>query len=89
MSFYLAPVCNANDVLENPQLKDRGFFVNVEHPELDTTITYPGPFIKLSNNPITLRKRPPLIGEHNDEIYRQELGLSPESLTALKGAGVI
>jgi formyl-CoA transferase len=37
----------------------------------------------------TIRRRAPLIGEHNQEIYKGELGLSDEELGILKQAAVI
>jgi formyl-CoA transferase len=61
----------------------------LEHPELGSTIVYPGPSLKLSETPLSLRRRAPLIGEHNEEIYLGELGLSVERLEALKQIGVI
>ncbi|MDD5288063.1 MAG: CoA transferase [Dehalococcoidales bacterium] len=66
--ILLAPIANSRDVYENPQLQARDFWVKVQHPELKTTVTYPGPFLKLTETPITYRRRPPLIGEHNEEI---------------------
>ncbi|MDD5288457.1 MAG: CoA transferase [Dehalococcoidales bacterium] len=66
--ILLAPFADARDVYENPQLQTRDFWVKVPHPELNTSVTYPGPFLKLTENPITYRRRPPLIGEHNEEI---------------------
>jgi crotonobetainyl-CoA:carnitine CoA-transferase CaiB-like acyl-CoA transferase len=87
--LFLAPVSNARDLLANPQLKSREFWAEVPHPELDVVVTYPGPFAKLSETPIKLRRRAPLIGEHNEEIYGKELGLPSERLSALKQAGVI
>ena len=38
---------------------------------------------------VGLRRRPPLIGEHNREIYLDELGLSVEELIGLRRGGVI
>jgi benzylsuccinate CoA-transferase BbsE subunit len=84
-------LCPANDpktLLEDPQLRARAFWQEVEHPELNRSITYPGGFIKCSEVPITIRRRPPLIGEHNLEIY-EELGLSREELVILKHGNVI
>ena len=37
----------------------------------------------------SIRRRAPLIGEHNLEIYEKELGLSRQQLTVLKESGVI
>jgi formyl-CoA transferase len=63
--------------------------VNVEHPELGASIAYPGPFLKASRTPPVIRRRAPLIGEHNDEVYRYELGLSEEEMGTMHLAGVI
>jgi crotonobetainyl-CoA:carnitine CoA-transferase CaiB-like acyl-CoA transferase len=85
----LYPVSTTADLIESPQLAARGYWVEVEHPELGTTITYPGAFVSASEAPPRIMRRAPLIGEHNQEIYEQELGLSKEQLLALKQAGVV
>jgi len=87
--LFLAPVNDIEDVLENPQLKSREFWVKIEHPELGDAFTYPGPFVKMSRTPVTVRRRAPLIGEHNIEIYRDELGIPADELIVLKQARVI
>jgi len=85
----LYPVATTADMMEDPQLAARKFWVDVEHPELDTAITYPGAFGHCSETPPRISRRAPLIGEHNLEIYQDELGISREKLTILKEAGVI
>ncbi|MFC2014488.1 CaiB/BaiF CoA transferase family protein [Chloroflexota bacterium] len=85
----LYPVATADDMPENIQLIARGFWVEVEHPELGTTITYPGAFATTSEAPPRISRRAPLIGEHNEEIYGEELGISKEQLVVLKQGGVI
>ena len=85
----LNKVCDSADTVSNVQLRARQFWVNIEHDELDDTITYPGAFAKFSLTPIEARHRAPLIGEHNDDIYRKELGLSKHQLAALKANGTI
>ena len=85
----LYPVATTDDMLENAQLAARGFWEEVEHPELGTTITYPGSFANSSEISPRISRRAPLIGEHNQEIYEQELGISKEKLVTLKQAGVI
>lgn len=84
----LYPVSTTADMLENPQLIARDFWKKIEHPELKTTITYPGPYVIASETPIEILRRAPLIGEHNQEIYG-ELGISKEKLVILKQAEVI
>ena len=85
----LFPLNTAADILDSPQLASRGFFTELEHPELGTTIPYPGAFGKFSEVSPGVSHRAPLIGEHNREVYEQELGLSREELLTLKQAGVI
>jgi len=85
----LYPVNTAKDLLGDKQLAARNFWVRVEHTELDDSLIYPGPFTKLSESSCAIQRRAPLIGEHNEEIYEKELGLSRENLFILKQAGVI
>jgi len=87
--IMLYPVAAANDMAESPQLAARDFWTNVEHPELGTTIRYPCKFNNASETPPVISRRAPLIGEHNEEIYRNELGISAESLARMKKDGVI
>ena len=86
----IAIPCNsAKDVVENPQLNIRNFFVDVNHPELDEVIKYPGAPYRFAKTPWRIKRRAPLIGEHNNEIYKKELGLTSKEMAALKGQGVI
>ncbi|MDY6907713.1 MAG: CoA transferase [Chloroflexota bacterium] len=93
--FRLAPMNTVKDVLEFPQFLHRGFFVQVEHPELGETLTYPGFPIKMWGPgqepvaPYRVQRRAPLLGEHNSEVYEKRLGMSPEELVLLKNHGVI
>jgi crotonobetainyl-CoA:carnitine CoA-transferase CaiB-like acyl-CoA transferase len=87
--LFLAPVNDTGDLLENLQLKSRDFWVKLDHDELKDSITYPGPFVKMSETPVTVRHRAPLIGEHNMVIFHKELGISESDLLALKQAGII
>ncbi len=88
-NIQLYPVTTAKDIVEDTQLRAREFWVEVEHPELETSILYPGPFVKFSKTPLQKWGRPPRIGEHNREIYQKELQLSTEELIALSQGGVI
>ena len=87
--FMVAPVSTPKDVVENPQLQERGFWVKVEHPELGCELTYPGTFYKSSEVEFKVQQRSPVIGEHNLEIYEEELGFSRDETIRLKQAGVI
>jgi benzylsuccinate CoA-transferase BbsE subunit len=85
----LYPVSTPADMLESRQLEARNFWQEVEHPELGTSITYPGAFVNASEAPPRISRRAPLIGEHNQEIYEEELGISKKELLILKQSGVI
>lgn len=87
--IMLYPVATTKDILESRQLATRGYWIELEHPELGTTITYPGAFFKTSQTPYTIWRRAPLIGEHNQAIYEKELGLSKKELSILKKDGII
>ena len=82
----IAPYLTASEVYSSPQQRERGFFVEVDHPEAGT-LDYAGLPFRLVETPEQLR-RAPLLGEHNAEVY-QALGYSPEEMTALARAEVI
>jgi benzylsuccinate CoA-transferase BbsE subunit len=77
------------DIVESRQLRFRKYFQDVRHDALDDTLVYPGPPYRLSDTPAAIRRRPPRIGEHNEEVYCGELGLSKEELAALEAARAI
>jgi benzylsuccinate CoA-transferase BbsE subunit len=87
--IMLCPVNTSKDILENAQLKDRQFWVEIHHPELSADIMYTGAFARLSETPLKIKRRAPLIGEHNLEIYQDELGYSESELKYLQCSGVI
>jgi benzylsuccinate CoA-transferase BbsE subunit len=87
--IQLYPVFTAADMLAFPQLSIRNFWEEVKHPELGETITYPGAIAKLEEGECGLRRKAPLIGEHNEEIYVNELGMSKKDLMLLKQTGNI
>lgn len=77
------------DVMEDPQLKERKYFVKVDHPELGEAITYAGAPFESDELSWKYYRRAPFIGEHNLEIYGKELGLSQQEMAILKEGGVI
>jgi crotonobetainyl-CoA:carnitine CoA-transferase CaiB-like acyl-CoA transferase len=87
--IMLNKVCDVADTLTSEQLQARDFWVNLEHEEIQGVLTYPGAFAKFSLTPIKINRRAPLIGEHNNDIYVGELGLSESQVTALKAHGII
>jgi crotonobetainyl-CoA:carnitine CoA-transferase CaiB-like acyl-CoA transferase len=76
-------------LVEDPQLNARGFFTTVDHPELGKSFRYPGGPFFFTTTPWRISRRPPLLGEHNQEVYRDELGLSEQQVRELERTGVI
>lgn len=85
----LYPLSTIKDVTESPQLTFRNYWQELEYPELGTSITHPGIYFKSTELTPRIRCRAPLIGEHNEEVYQNELGLSKEELATLKQKGII
>jgi benzylsuccinate CoA-transferase BbsE subunit len=76
-------------LLDDEQLRARGYFVSVDHPELCRSFRYPGAPYVFGDSPWRVYRRPPLTGEHTGEILRQELGLSSDDVAALVAGGII
>jgi len=85
----ISPMRTVGDLPQDPQLKDRGYWTSVEHEELEDTIVYPGRPYTLAETPWQVQRRPPMIGEHNHDVYCGELGLSPQELNSLSQVGAI
>ena len=68
-------ISTPEDLAKNPQLEARHWYQDLEHDHLGARVRYPGPPYRLSETPWSLRRRPPLPGEHTDEI-RAELGVN-------------
>jgi benzylsuccinate CoA-transferase BbsE subunit len=85
----LMPVNDARSVVEDIGLKQREYFVDVNHPELGSAFKYPGAPYRLSETPWKIYGRAPLIGEHNAEIYVKELGYDLKQIEQLKQDGII
>jgi len=89
MGFPWASVSGLREVAESPQLRERGFFVPIDHPELGTAILYPRlPYI--CTPPMNMKqRRAPLIGEDTARVLQGEVGLSDEELQKLARQGTI
>jgi len=70
-------------LLDDAHLHDRGFWKEVEHPELGRSFVYPGEAAIYNGSQWRISRRAPLIGEHNTEIFCDELGLSLGELSVL------
>ena len=82
------PVHTIGEVAESEHLQAREFWAEVEHPELEEPVRLPGAPYKLSESPWAIRVRPPLLGEHTDEVL-SEVGVGRPTLARLRRAGVV
>jgi len=83
-----SPIQDMREVVECPHLAERGYFVRIQHPEAGE-ILCPGPPYRLSETPWELRRRAPLLGEHNEEIFCGLLGCDLRDLERWRKEGVI
>jgi succinate---hydroxymethylglutarate CoA-transferase len=76
------------EALADEQTQARQMIETVAHPTIgDLNLT--GMPYKFSGTPASVRRPPPLLGEHTDEILREELGLDAAAIAALRRDGVI
>jgi len=83
----LTPVSDAAALARDPHLAARGYFVKVELDE-EGALRYPGAPYRHSATPWRIRAAP-RVGQHNHEIYGEELGLGADELRQLTEQGVI
>lgn len=84
-----AAVVSPSLVVENPQLKDRGFFECLAHPSTGETLYPTPPFTPLDGAARWLHRPPPTLGQHNSEVLTELCGLTEADLERLADQGVI
>jgi len=70
-------------LVDDPQLNARGFFSDIRHPEIGQNVRYPGGPFRFTVTPWRIARRPPLLGEHNADVYQGELEMSATRMTQL------
>ena len=84
-----APINNIEQVVNDPHIAGaREMFVEVDHPKAGK-MKITGCHIKLSKTKPCIKTPAPLLGQHNDEVYKELLGLSIENIAAMKKDGLI
>jgi crotonobetainyl-CoA:carnitine CoA-transferase CaiB-like acyl-CoA transferase len=85
----LVIVNSPSDVLESPQLKERDYWAALKNPETEFSFKYPKHLFLSNETASYTRFAAPLIGQHNTEIYSNELGLSDADIASLKDNNII
>ena len=82
------PVMDVEDQYFDPHLKERHACIEVEHPLIGLEVLYGIPW-KLSETPGQIRRVAPSLGEHNDYVFGELLGLCPKEIARLTEEKVI
>lgn len=84
----IGPVYTVEELVESEQFKARNYFTEITHPVCGT-MKFPGRQFILSETPFAYDNAAPLLGEHNDYVYKEVLGYKEEYIDQLKTSGVI
>jgi len=79
---------SVKQAFDDPHTAARAMIETVEHPAVGALRLIGTPF-KFSGTPTSVRRAPPLLGQHTGEILRDELGLADERIAELRAANVI
>ncbi len=82
------PVNNMQSLFDDPQVQHRDMIAEVPHPTIGS-LRLAGVPIKYSETPGSIRRPPPLLGEHTGEVLAEVLGRSAEEIEALRASGAI
>ncbi len=79
---------SVKQAFDDPHTAARAMIETVEHPTAGALRLIGTPF-KFGGTPTSVRRAPPLLGQHTEEVLRDELGLAGARIAELRGAGVI
>jgi len=81
-------VTTVEDLVASRQLQARGFFTEIEHPEMGK-VKCPTASYRFSETPWRVERPAPTLGEHNKEILVERLGYTKDDLVRMRAAGII
>lgn len=88
LRLLFGKVMSMSDLFHSDHLRERGYFQQVDHPELGP-IELPGFPLKFSETPYDELRPSPTLGQHNRQVYSELLGLNSSELEQLAGEGVL
>ncbi|MEB4614244.1 CaiB/BaiF CoA transferase family protein [Leucobacter sp. M11] len=84
---WVGPVYSYEELLEDPQVKHNGSFVEYEHPT-EGLVTTPGFAFDLVGTPQSVERPAPVNGQHSREVLR-EIGIPEDRILALLASGAM
>ncbi len=82
------PINNIDQVFDNPQVKARGIKVDIPHPLAGSVPQVASP-MRFSETPIEYHAAPPTLGQHNDYVLRELLGMHADEIKRLQRSNII
>ncbi len=83
----VGPISDLGEVFTDPVVRHLGLIAEMDHP-VAGRVRAPGIPVRMSGTPPSVRRHPPLLGEHTDEVLA-EIGYSAEEIAALRRDGAI
>jgi crotonobetainyl-CoA:carnitine CoA-transferase CaiB-like acyl-CoA transferase len=77
-----------DDMFKDPQLKHRGFWAPVDHPEIGRYHAEGPPFL-FSKTPFKIDRPAPMLGQHNELVFQKFVGVPKDEYDRLVKEGVI
>ena len=91
--LLIGQVATPADIGDSKHLAEREWWLELNQPTTlgqdDANLRFPGPPYRLSATPTAIRRPAPQIGEHNQEVWVNEVGIPAEDLIAFAGEGAI
>ncbi len=82
------PINNLDEVFDDPQVRHRGLRIDLPHPLSGSVPQVAAPF-RFSATPVDYEAAPPTLGQHTDDVLREQLGLAQSEIDGLRQQGVI
>jgi len=82
-----APINTLDEVFADPQVREYGFPIEVEHPKMGK-MKLVGNAVDMSRTPPKINQPPPVLGEHTDEVLKS-LGYDASAISSLRSKGVV